>query len=154
MTEVQWSSYLYYLQTTFSGRFKHFLDIIDPRTLFTSQAKLERCVRTLQQYEEGYQFTNRELWNAQKIKQVITFWKIDDCFFIFCSSNFPFLWHFENRFRKHLKGNFSLIESKETLKCIGRICVCVFLHTLSRFLERFKSNLVYPRASRDGTRLR
>lgn len=66
----------------------------------------------------------------------------------------PFLRHFENRFRKHLKGNFSLIESKETLKCIGRICVCVFLHTLSRFLERFKSNLVYPRASRDGTRLR
>jgi tricarboxylate carrier len=61
-------------QTTFWGRFRHFLDVIDPRTLFTSKNELEKCSSLLKQYKAGTvepDITDRELWEAQKIVQAI-----------------------------------------------------------------------------------
>ncbi|XP_021382474.2 sideroflexin-5 isoform X3 [Lonchura striata] len=61
-------------QTSFYGRFRHFLDIIDPRTLFVSESRLKEAVQLLEDYKHGTLppgVTNKELWGAQKIKQAI-----------------------------------------------------------------------------------
>lgn len=61
-------------QTQYSGRLRHLLDITDPRTLFTSKARLQECVDLLKDFKhnrlpEGV--TNKQLWEAQKVKQSI-----------------------------------------------------------------------------------
>ncbi|XP_077157475.1 sideroflexin-5 isoform X3 [Paroedura picta] len=61
-------------QTTFYGRFRHFLDIIDPRTLFVTERRLKEAVQLLEDFKHGTLppgVTNQELWKAQKIKQAI-----------------------------------------------------------------------------------
>ncbi|XP_014822206.1 PREDICTED: sideroflexin-5-like [Calidris pugnax] len=61
-------------QTSFYGRFRHFLDIIDPRTLFVTESRLKEAVQLLEDYKHGTLppgVTNKELWEAQKIKQAI-----------------------------------------------------------------------------------
>ncbi|CAH2299362.1 sideroflexin-5 isoform X1 [Pelobates cultripes] len=61
-------------QSTFYGRFRHFLDIIDPRTLFVSESRLQEAIQLLEDYKHGTLppgVTNKELWGAQKIKQAI-----------------------------------------------------------------------------------
>ncbi|XP_054059094.1 sideroflexin-5 isoform X3 [Rissa tridactyla] len=61
-------------QTSFYGRFRHFLDIIDPRTLFVTESHLKEAVQLLEDYKHGTLppgVTNKELWEAQKIKQAI-----------------------------------------------------------------------------------
>ncbi|KAJ6658579.1 hypothetical protein lerEdw1_019967 [Lerista edwardsae] len=61
-------------QTSFYGRFRHFLDIIDPRTLFVTESHLKEAVQLLEDYKHGTLppgVTNKELWRAQKIKQAI-----------------------------------------------------------------------------------
>lgn len=61
-------------QSTFLGRYRHFLDVIDPRTLFTTKERLEECVKLLDEYKEGTLpegTTDKQLWEAQKIKQAI-----------------------------------------------------------------------------------
>ncbi|KAJ7327338.1 hypothetical protein JRQ81_017097 [Phrynocephalus forsythii] len=74
-------------QTSFYGRFRHFLDIIDPRTLFVTEgvagdlsvneldkSRLKEAVQLLEDYKHGTLppgVTNKELWRAQKIKQAI-----------------------------------------------------------------------------------
>jgi len=62
-----------YDQKTFSGRFRHFVDVIDPRLLFVGQAKLDRSVKLLKDFREGKagSASNADLWAAQKIKQAI-----------------------------------------------------------------------------------
>ncbi|CAO2605647.1 SFXN5 [Lemmus lemmus] len=40
-------------QTSFYGRFRHFLDIIDPRTLFVSERRLREAVQLLEDYKHG-----------------------------------------------------------------------------------------------------
>ncbi|XP_025056468.1 sideroflexin-5 isoform X4 [Alligator sinensis] len=40
-------------QTSFYGRFRHFLDIIDPRTLFVSESRLKEAVQLLEDYKHG-----------------------------------------------------------------------------------------------------
>ncbi|XP_078488348.1 sideroflexin-5-like [Ciona intestinalis] len=63
-----------YNQDTFSGRFQHFLDVIDPRTLLTSDQQLQDSLKLLKSYQDGTispTVTNSELWKAQKIKQAI-----------------------------------------------------------------------------------
>ncbi|XP_075922006.1 sideroflexin-5 isoform X3 [Petromyzon marinus] len=60
--------------TTFYGRLRHFLDIIDPRTLLVSEAELLRAVETLDDYKKGVAHpgvTDKQLWEAQKVKQAI-----------------------------------------------------------------------------------
>ncbi|DAA24831.1 TPA: sideroflexin 5 [Bos taurus] len=61
-------------QTSFFGRFRHFLDIIDPRTLFVTERRLREAVQLLEDYKHGTLHpgvTNEQLWSAQKIKQAI-----------------------------------------------------------------------------------
>ncbi|XP_072026772.1 sideroflexin-5-like [Amphiura filiformis] len=61
-------------QGTFLGRYKHFLDIIDPRTLFTSKQQLEDAIKLLDDYKNGTVpegTTDEELWVEQKRKQAI-----------------------------------------------------------------------------------
>lgn len=61
-------------QTTFWGRFRHFLDVIDPRTLLVTDIKLQEAVSLLDNYKNGSlgpTITDGDLWEAQKIKQAI-----------------------------------------------------------------------------------
>nr|XP_014126938.1 sideroflexin-5 [Zonotrichia albicollis] len=61
-------------QSSFYGRFRHFLDIIDPRTLFVTESRLKEAVQLLEDYKHGTLppgVTNKQLWGAQKIKQAI-----------------------------------------------------------------------------------
>ncbi|VDN53889.1 unnamed protein product [Dracunculus medinensis] len=61
-------------QDTFLGRYFHFLDIIDPRTLFISNEELNSSIKLLNDYKEGKgsaKISDKELWKAQKIKNAI-----------------------------------------------------------------------------------
>ncbi|XP_072434122.1 sideroflexin-5-like [Chiloscyllium punctatum] len=61
-------------QSTFYGRFRHFLDIIDPRTLFVSESQLKAAVQLLEDYKHGTLprgVSNQQLWEAQKVRQAI-----------------------------------------------------------------------------------
>uniref|UniRef100_A0A6I8NRI1 Sidoreflexin n=1 Tax=Ornithorhynchus anatinus TaxID=9258 RepID=A0A6I8NRI1_ORNAN len=61
-------------RTSFYGRFRHFLDIIDPRTLFVTESRLREAVQLLDDYKHGALppgVTDEQLWGAQKIKQAI-----------------------------------------------------------------------------------
>ncbi|XP_062578380.1 sideroflexin-5-like [Saccostrea cucullata] len=63
-----------YDQSTFDGRLRHFFDVIDPRTLFTSKEELQRSIKLLDDFAKNRlppNVTNKELWEAQKIKQAI-----------------------------------------------------------------------------------
>ncbi|XP_056327460.1 LOW QUALITY PROTEIN: sideroflexin-5a [Danio aesculapii] len=59
---------------SFYGRLRHFLDVIDPRTLFVPGKRLNECMKLLDQFKNGTLspgVTNGQLWEAQKIKQAI-----------------------------------------------------------------------------------
>ncbi|CAJ0557937.1 unnamed protein product, partial [Mesorhabditis spiculigera] len=60
-------------QETFLGRYLHYLDVVDPRTLLTSDSRLKECVELLKAYDAGEKnlASDRELWEAQKIKGAI-----------------------------------------------------------------------------------
>lgn len=61
-------------QNTFFGRFRHFLDVIDPSTLFVSKERLQESVELLERFRQGTLpagVTDAQLWQAQKIKQAI-----------------------------------------------------------------------------------
>ncbi|XP_066535673.1 sideroflexin-5a [Hoplias malabaricus] len=61
-------------QGSFHGRLRHFLDVIDPRTLFVSESHLNQCVKLLENFRDGTLppgVTNAQLWEAQKVKQAI-----------------------------------------------------------------------------------
>ncbi|KAL3863798.1 hypothetical protein ACJMK2_005532 [Sinanodonta woodiana] len=60
--------------STFFGRWRHFLDVIDPRTLFTTEHQLKDAIQLLDAFKSKQLppgTTNEQLWNAQKIKQAI-----------------------------------------------------------------------------------
>ncbi|XP_030211664.1 sideroflexin-5a isoform X1 [Gadus morhua] len=61
-------------QNTFFGRFRHFLDVIDPRTLFVTEERLRESVDLLESFKHGRLppgVTSAQLWQAHKIKQAI-----------------------------------------------------------------------------------
>uniref|UniRef100_A0AAY5K8V8 Sidoreflexin n=1 Tax=Esox lucius TaxID=8010 RepID=A0AAY5K8V8_ESOLU len=61
-------------QSSFLGRLRHFVDIIDPTTLFVSERRLTECVKLLDDYKHGTlspDVSDLQLWEAQKIKQAI-----------------------------------------------------------------------------------
>ncbi|XP_029450441.1 sideroflexin-5 [Rhinatrema bivittatum] len=61
-------------QISFYGRFRHFLDIIDPRTLFVTESHLKEAIQLLEDFKHGMLppgVNDKELWQAQKIKQAI-----------------------------------------------------------------------------------
>ncbi|OQV14449.1 Sideroflexin-5 [Hypsibius exemplaris] len=58
--------------STYSGRVLHFFNVIDPRTLFTSDSELKNAQALLTAYKSGWLpsgIGNKELWEAQKIVQ-------------------------------------------------------------------------------------
>ncbi|CAF1551990.1 unnamed protein product [Rotaria magnacalcarata] len=59
---------------TYWGRFLHFVNVIDPRTLFVSNTKLNECRQLLEQYKTKTLpsgITDKDLWEAQKTVQAI-----------------------------------------------------------------------------------
>ncbi|XP_023148564.1 sideroflexin-5b isoform X2 [Amphiprion ocellaris] len=61
-----------YDQSSFLGRLRHFVDIIDPSTLFVSEIRLKECIKLLDDYKHGTLppgVSDVQLWEAQKIKQ-------------------------------------------------------------------------------------
>ncbi|XP_036069719.1 sideroflexin-5b isoform X5 [Oryzias melastigma] len=42
-----------YEQNTFLGRLRHFIDVIDPSTLFVSEKRLKECIKLLDDYKHG-----------------------------------------------------------------------------------------------------
>jgi tricarboxylate carrier len=53
-------------QSTYSGRIRHFLNVIDPRTLLRSDEEVLRAVQLLKNPGKA---TDEELWEALKLKQ-------------------------------------------------------------------------------------
>ncbi|XP_038554862.1 sideroflexin-5b isoform X1 [Micropterus salmoides] len=63
-----------YDQGSFLGRLRHFIDIIDPSTLFVSEKQLKECIKLLDDCKHGTLppgVSDLQLWEAQKIKQAI-----------------------------------------------------------------------------------
>ncbi|KAK1175147.1 sideroflexin-5-like [Acipenser oxyrinchus oxyrinchus] len=63
-----------YDQTTFSGRLRHYMDIIDPRMLFVTESRLKESQKLLDDFKHGSLppgVSEKQLWEAQKIKQAI-----------------------------------------------------------------------------------
>ncbi|XP_060935418.1 sideroflexin-5b isoform X2 [Limanda limanda] len=63
-----------YDQGSFLGRLRHFVDIIDPSTLFVSEKRLKECLKLLDDYKCGSLppgVSDLQLWEAQKVKQAI-----------------------------------------------------------------------------------
>ncbi|KAK3723824.1 hypothetical protein QZH41_019498, partial [Actinostola sp. cb2023] len=61
-------------QTTYKGRLYRCFDVTDPRTLFTSEAKLQQSMQVLHNFKAGQierKVTDKELWQAKKIKEAI-----------------------------------------------------------------------------------
>uniref|UniRef100_A0A8C5H3L4 Sidoreflexin n=1 Tax=Gouania willdenowi TaxID=441366 RepID=A0A8C5H3L4_GOUWI len=59
---------------SFLGRLRHFVDIIDPSTLFVSEKRLKESIKLLDDYKHNSLtpgVTDCQLWEAQKIKQAI-----------------------------------------------------------------------------------
>ncbi|CAF5132391.1 unnamed protein product [Rotaria sp. Silwood1] len=59
---------------TYWGRFLHFMNIIDPRTLFVNNSKLNECRQLLEQHQSKTLpsgTTDKDLWEAQKTVQAI-----------------------------------------------------------------------------------
>jgi len=60
-----------YPQDHFLGRLKHFLMIIDPRTLFATDTKIKQSIKILDDYQKYGTVPNNdinEIWEAKKIK--------------------------------------------------------------------------------------
>uniref|UniRef100_A0A1I7XT15 Sideroflexin-5 n=1 Tax=Heterorhabditis bacteriophora TaxID=37862 RepID=A0A1I7XT15_HETBA len=60
-------------QDSFFGRYLHYLDVIDPSTLLVSDKHLRECIQLLEDQKQGklVDITDKQLWEAQKIKQAI-----------------------------------------------------------------------------------
>ncbi|XP_061895973.1 sideroflexin-5-like [Entelurus aequoreus] len=63
-----------YDQGSFLGRLRHFVDIIDPSTLFVSETRLKESIKLLDDFKHGTlpaEVSDLQLWEAQKVKQAI-----------------------------------------------------------------------------------
>lgn len=63
-----------YDQGSFLGRLRHFIDVIDPTTLFVSEKQLKDSLKLLDDFKNGIVppgVSDDKLWEAQKIKQAI-----------------------------------------------------------------------------------
>jgi hypothetical protein len=59
-------------QSTFSGRLRHFLDVVDPRTLLTREQTLQASVKLLEGYKEGKlgpDVTNKQVQSGKCLSQ-------------------------------------------------------------------------------------
>jgi len=58
--------------TTYKGRLRHFMDVTDPSTVFTSKRRLAEYCQLLDDFKHGRlssDVTDEMLWKAQKVKQ-------------------------------------------------------------------------------------
>ena len=55
-------------ESTYQGRLRHFLNVIDPRTLLVSDEQVSKAIELLKNPNRT-QVSDEELWNALKIKQ-------------------------------------------------------------------------------------
>ena len=63
-----------YDQSTYFGRLRRCLDVVDPTTLLVTPTKLAQSITLLQDFKDGKLDTNisdAELWKAKKIKDAI-----------------------------------------------------------------------------------
>ena len=63
-----------YDQSTYVGRLRRCLDIVDPATLFTTPAALQHSIKLLEDFQNGTlpsHVTDEQLWRAKKIKDAI-----------------------------------------------------------------------------------
>jgi hypothetical protein len=61
-----------YDQSTFYGRWRHFVDVTDVRMLLVGEEELNRALTMLRQYQSGERdFPEEDLWRAKKIKDAI-----------------------------------------------------------------------------------
>ncbi|KAI9143280.1 Tricarboxylate/iron carrier [Paraphysoderma sedebokerense] len=59
-----------YDQSTYLGRFRHFVEVTDPRTLFASESDLEKSKTLIENYKKGVIDPNvsiEEYWKAKKL---------------------------------------------------------------------------------------
>uniref|UniRef100_A0A672IAS4 Sidoreflexin n=1 Tax=Salarias fasciatus TaxID=181472 RepID=A0A672IAS4_SALFA len=69
-----WNELRSVFQGSFLGRLRHFVDVIDPSTLFVSEQRLKDSIKLLDDYKHGSLppgVSDCQLWEAQKIKQAI-----------------------------------------------------------------------------------
>jgi hypothetical protein len=64
-----------YDQSTYSGRLQHFIEMVDPRTLFTTDNELINAQSLLTQFGKTKTkpagVTDAEMWEAKKIKEAV-----------------------------------------------------------------------------------
>lgn len=60
-----------YDQSTWWGRYRHFLNVTDPRTLFTTKKQIQDALDVLNRYSAGEHIEEEQVWAAQKIKDAI-----------------------------------------------------------------------------------
>ena len=64
-----------YDQATYTGRLQHFMEMVDPRSLLTSDAELAAAQALLNQFDKTKTkpagVTDAAMWNAKKIKDAI-----------------------------------------------------------------------------------
>jgi len=64
-----------YDQSTYAGRVRHFLDVIDPRSLLYSSERVDRAAALLRDHAAGRPLppgtTDAELWEALKVQQAV-----------------------------------------------------------------------------------
>lgn len=52
---------------TFEGRLRHFLTVLDPRTLLVPPSEVERCKRVIDDWRQGARHDNAELWGCKAV---------------------------------------------------------------------------------------
>lgn len=53
--------------STFEGRLRHFLNVLDPRTLLVPTAELERCQNIIDDWRQGVRHDTAELWDCRRV---------------------------------------------------------------------------------------
>lgn len=56
-------------QSSYFGRVRHFLTMMDPRNVFTSDEKLKKSIELVESYRKGNLppgITDKDLWNAKQ----------------------------------------------------------------------------------------
>ena len=49
------------------GRLRHFIGVLDPRTLLASPQELDRCAAIINDWRQGVRHDDRELWDCKQL---------------------------------------------------------------------------------------
>lgn len=53
--------------STFEGRLRHFIGVLDPRTLLVLESDLGRCQRVIDDWKQGVKHDDSELWDCRRL---------------------------------------------------------------------------------------